>query len=393
MTEKRKRILTMLENGTISMDEALALLEQLQKETKTEQQESGQQTEVHPATELVPYVKKEEQEQQSAKEEAKEKKSTSDMDDFLNEIRKDFTVAGERFMQFMQGAVQKVKEFDMEAPFGKTTNFTHELTKPADQIKSIDIKVSNGNCTLHKAEGDEIKLHFDSRGYFQDEEEKGKQEVIDKILCVLEDDCLKVTSDMKLAQVNVDVYIPEKTYDKLTVRLTNGAFKTAQIPFKTIKVKTSNGKIDVVETKSDELETETVNGTIYLNDVQTEKIKAETLNGRIYVDGHIENVEAQSLNGNIAVTTRCEQATKIEAKTMSGGIELYIPSSRSLQGELSSMLGRIDLRLNDVEHLKEQEQFLQRSTRFEKRVEGDDKPLQVKAESKTGTIMLHYNFS
>src|SRR5699024_12217219 len=78
---------------------------------------------------------------------------------------------------------------------------------------------------------------------------------------------------------------------------------------------------------------------------------------------------------------------------MSGGVELYIPSNRSLQGELASMIGKLDVRLNDIEQLKEHEQFLQRSMRFEKRVEGDDKPLQVKVESKTGTIMLHYNFA
>ncbi len=396
MQEKRKRILTMLENGTISMDEALLLLEQLQKDTEEEkkQKEDVQSAKKHTPAELVPYPKKQEEQKQSAEEDSSQtKKEASDLDDFLNEIRKDFTVAGERFMQFMQGAVQKVKEFDMDAPFGKATNFTHKITKPADQVKSIHVKVSNGNCTLHKAEGNDIQLHFDMKGYFQEDEEQSKQEIIDKILCILDDDTLQLTSEMKLAQVNVNIYVPEKEYETLSIRLTNGAFKLADIPFETIKVKTSNGKIDVVEAKSDEIDVETVNGTIYVNDVQAKKMKAETLNGRIYIDGHVEEVKAQSLNGNIAVTTRSEQAKEVEAKTMSGGVELYVPSNRSLQGELASMIGKLDVRLNDIEQLKEHEQFLQRSMRFEKRVEGDDKPLQVKVESKTGTIMLHYNFA
>lgn len=398
MQEKRKRILTMLENGAISMDEALTLLEQLQQETKgneqqkaTEQQKSDEQT----SGELVPYPKKkEEQSSKSAEEESSQsEKESPDLDDFLNDIRKDFTVAGERFMQFMQGAVQKVKEFDMDAPFGKTTKFAHKITKPADQVNSLQVKLSNGNCTLHEADGDEVELHFDIKGYFQEDEETSKQEVVDKILCVLDDGTLQLTSEMKLSQVNVAIYLPKKSYDKLTVRLTNGAFKSAELPFEMIKVKTSNGKIDVVNVSGKEIDAETVNGTIYINDVQAEKVKAETLNGRIYIDGDLEKVDAQSLNGNVAVTTRSEKVTEIDAKTMSGAVELYIPSNRSLQGELASMIGKLDVRLNDIEQLKEQEQFLQRSMRFEKRVEGDSKPLQVKAESKTGTIMLHYNFS
>src|SRR5699024_4531584 len=177
----------------------------------------------------------------------------------------------------------------------------------------------------------DIQLHFDMKGYFQEDEEQSKQEIIDKILCILDDDTLQLTSEMKLAQVNVNIYVPEKEYETLSIRLTNGAFKLADIPFETIKVKTSNGKIDVVEAKSDEIDVETVNGTIYVNDVQAKKMKAETLNGRIYIDGHVEEVKAQSLNGNIAVTTRSEQAKEVEAKTMSGGVELYIPSNRSLQ--------------------------------------------------------------
>lgn len=392
MQEKRKRILSMLENGTISMDEALTLLEQLQEENKgKEQQATDQQT----SAELVPYPKKkEEQSKQSTEEESSQsKKEESDVDDFLNEIRKDFTVAGERFMQFMQGAVQKVKEFDMDAPFGKTTKFTHSISQPAEHVKSLQVKLSNGNCTVHKTDGENIVFHFDLKGYFQEDEEEGKQEVIDKILCVLEGETLQLTSELKLAQVNVAIHLPEKAYDQLSVRLTNGAFKAADIPFETIKVKTSNGKIDLVDVSCKEIDAETVNGTIYINDLQVDKVKAETLNGRIYIDGDVEQVEAQSLNGNVAVTTRNEEAQKIEAKTMSGGVELYIPSNRSLQGELSSMIGKLDVRLNDIEQLKEHEQFLQRSMRFEKRVEGDSTPLQVKAESKTGTIMLHYNFS
>ena len=78
-------------------------------------------------------------------------------------------------------------------------------------------------------------------------------------------------------------------------------------------------------------------------------IEAETLNGRVYIDGAVKDVEAQSLNGHVVVTTTDPTAEKIEAKTMSGSVEIYIPTGLALSGEIASNMGRLDLKLDDVE--------------------------------------------
>ena len=50
-------------------------------------------------------------------------------------------------MQFMQTAVQKVKSFDFDSPFGNTVTFNHTITKPATGIEEVIIDIDNGKVT------------------------------------------------------------------------------------------------------------------------------------------------------------------------------------------------------------------------------------------------------
>lgn len=397
MQDKRKRILKMLEDGSISMDEALTLLEQLQKDN--EGSSSTEQAEKAPVTPLVPEAPKQQQSSESTTDDtsqegsSKQSKKESSIDDFLEELRKDFSTVGDRFMQFMQTAVEKVKDMDFEAPFGKSFIFKHQVERPSEGVEQLTVNISNGNVTLHEAEGTSIQASFSIKGYHsQEDEETAKKEILDKLIFALDDEHLHISSDMKLVQVHLDLYIPKKQYRSLKVKLVNGSFQADQLDMKEIGVKSTNGKINLTKSTAEKVEVETVNGQIYLNDITAEKVETETLNGRIYVDGEIVQVEAQSLNGNIALTTKSPKAKGIDAKTMSGSVELYIPSTLGLQGQIISSIGKLNLKLDDIQTIAEQEQFLQRSIRFKKDVpDSSSGALQVKGESKTGTVHVYYN--
>ncbi|WHT49450.1 hypothetical protein QNH10_07935 [Sporosarcina thermotolerans] len=93
-------------------------------------------------------------------------------------------------------------------------------------------------------------------------------------------------------------------------------------------------------------------------------------------------MEAKSLNGNVIVTTNDTAAQRIDAKTVSGTVEVYIPSDIPLHGEISTNMGRLDLQLKDVTKSSEQEQFLQRSISFSKTGENGATPLYIHGEAK-----------
>ncbi|MCG7345567.1 DUF4097 family beta strand repeat-containing protein [Sporosarcina sp. ACRSL] len=373
MQEERKRILTMLENGTISMDEALTLLEAMEK-TQTSSNSGAAQTE----------------EREHPKREYSKGKDQS-MDEFIEDIRKDFVTVGDRFMQFMQTAVERMKGFNFDAPFGNSSTFHHTIVKEANDFDEILVDVDNGSVSLHVTENPEIRAEFTVKTFNGKSEEDAKKEFLDKLIFVKDEGKLSYLSDLKFSQVSVDLFIPKQDYRKIAVRLLNGNFTTKDITVDRLYSKTGNGKIDLDRIEFKEAELETGNGSIRLNDSNGGKLEAETMNGRVYVSGNLKDVDAKSLNGHVVVTTTDANAQKIDATTVSGSVELYIPSDIPLRGEISTNMGRLDLQLADVTKTTEQEQILQRKIIFIKDMEGESKPFYINGEAKTGSVIVCYN--
>lgn len=373
MQTQRKRILQMLENGTISMDEALTLLENLQEDASEESKEVEQESLSVAETKRTT----EEQEKTTGQEKKEEKrfnsfeKEASNVDDFFNELRKDFTMVGDRFMHFMQTAVDKVKEMDLEAPFGRSFVFTHTITHDAEGIDDISLIIPSGKVTIHASSEEDIRAELTVKAYHKESEEDAKKEILEKISVTTKNDTFKLESDLKVGQVDVDLYVPNHQYKTVEARLTNGKFKASHLTIERIHVKATNGEIQ-------------------LKDITGDKVDAETLNGRVYIDGHLRKVEAQSLNGTVVVTTTSEAAERIEAKTVSGSVELYIPSTISLLGELSSTVGKLDLGLKDVERMDDEDQLFQKSVRFYKEVPEKTTKLRLSGNAKTGTVLVRY---
>jgi DUF4097 and DUF4098 domain-containing protein YvlB len=412
MQSKRKRILTMLENGTITTDEALTLLENLNGEQTTgqgttetsqsttsgasiESQTSSETTEKE-ATSSEQGNEKSSSTQENTKSDesrqsGKSKQSKQSMDDFLEDLRKDFTNVSDRFMQFMQTAVQTVKEFDIESPFGESVLFSHTITKPMDKIDELLLDIDNGKITIHYTDEREARAEFSVKAFNNESETKAKEDFLEKVLVLTDDNKLRILSKMKMTKVNLELFLPQKEYKELNIRLMNGSVQLTDVEAKKVHVKTANGKIEISTLKFKTADFETANGEIRLTGLSGEKLSAETLNGRIYIDGDLKEVEAQSLSGHVVVTTTNDEAAKIDAKTMSGSVELYIPNGLALSGEIASNMGRLDLQLDDVNRTAEQDLLLQRSIRFTKNVENQDNPLYIFGEAKTGSVLVCYN--
>ncbi|WP_210471252.1 DUF4097 family beta strand repeat-containing protein [Sporosarcina sp. 6E9] len=404
MQSKRKRILTMLENGTITTDEALTLLENLNEEQTstetsqspsleetTESETSSDTTEKETTSSETEKKSDPDQENNQSGNSGKSKTSKQSMDDFLEDLRKDFTNVSDRFMQFMQTAVQTVKEFDIESPFGESVLFSHTINKPMDKIDELLLDIDNGKITVHYTDEKEARAEFSVKAFNNESETKAKEDFLEKVLVVTDDNKLRISSKMKMTKVNLELFLPQKEYKELNVRLMNGSFQMKDAEAKKVHVKTANGKIDISTLKFTTADFETANGEIRLTGLSGENLSAETLNGRVYIDGDLKEVEAQSLSGHVVVTTTNEKASKIEAKTMSGSVELYIPTGLALSGEIASNMGRLDLQLDDVNRTAEQDLLLQRSIRFSKDVESQDNPLYIFGEAKTGSVLVCYN--
>ncbi|MCM3087778.1 DUF4097 family beta strand repeat-containing protein [Bhargavaea ginsengi] len=404
MKDEKSRILDMLEQGTISADEALRLLEKFESNreaVKESHPEINDGQADKPAADPQQAVGGGEEADnwqgdfsQDAQPEGEEHRSgkQASMDDFLEDVRRDFTTFGNRFMQFMQTAVDRVKTFDIDKPFGDPVVFHETFTKSSEGIEEINVDLSMGSFDIRLGEGEEFRAECEVKVHRAEDEAEAKREFEERFLFITDGNRLRITNDQKMTQVNVVLHVPEKQYKKLAVRMFNGTFSSGTgLTAAQVRVRTANGKIEADNLHFDEAEFETANGAIRLKDIHGEQVEAETLNGRIDIDGMLKDIEAQSVNGHVIVTTRDAESRKVEATAMSGSVEVYVPQEAGIEGEVSSNFGRMDIRMQDVTRTKEQEQLLQKSIRFRKEGGNPDlPPLRIKGEAKTGTVIVGY---
>jgi len=384
MQEERKRILDSVEKGTISAQEALILLEALGNGEAKQSASPSTLTRFEPETKST----------HSYTETDNKKTGFSQADDFMEDIKKDFTQFGDRFMQFMQSAVGKVKSFDFDMPFGEPIQFHHTFTKEDVNIREISADFANGKIEIYPSQDGQVRAECHVKVYRSPTEEEAKKEFLDKFVFVVDHQRLRMISDLKTTSVNVVLYVPKQVYDSISIRLFNGAFAGKHLEVDRLKVKTSNGKIELKDVQFEDGEIQTVNGAIHVKEAKGNKIDAETINGRIYIDGYLSEIDAQSVNGHVVVTTKNQKARKIEGRAVAGTVEIYVPSNIALQGEVSSNLGKMEVALSDVTRMNEQEHFLQKSIRFTKDIADlTDAALYIKGEAKTGSVLVRYTIA
>lgn len=390
MQSEKERILDMVEKGTITAREAVELLKAVDGGGGGNN-DSSRQSSSYGRDEYREKRKKGLFRPEDMLKRVSKDISKNVSRDFSKNVSRDFNQLGDRMMQFMQSSVGKLKTMEFDSPFGEAFQFTHTFREDQLDINNIITDIANGQLEIFPSQDGTIRAECSVKAYRAESEELAREDFLDKFVFIANDQKLRIISDLKTTQVNVVLYVPAKTYDHITARLFNGGFSMKRIDAALIKVKTANGKIDIKNVEFDDAELETANGAIQIQEVKGKVLEAETLNGRIYVDGDIQTAEAKSLNGNVVVTSRCKEARKVEAKTLAGNVELYIPSHLPLKGQVSSNLGKMDVLLSDVEHTHEQGQFMQKSIRFSKESgEAVAAPLLVYGETKTGSVLVRY---
>ncbi|WP_404337132.1 DUF4097 family beta strand repeat-containing protein [Planococcus rifietoensis] len=383
MQSEKERILDMVENGTISAREAVELLKAVDGgETSNSSKDYGRET-YRNSRGKRGFFRPEDMFKKFSKDFSK---------DFSKNMSKDFNQLGDRMMHFMQTSADKLKTMEFDSPFGEAVRFEHTFTEESAELHTIIADIANGQLEVFPSQDGSIRAECSVKAFRAESPEQAKQDFLEKFVFIADDRKLRIISDLKTTQVNIVLYVPAAAFEQIVVRLFNGGFTMKRLDSALIKVKTANGKIDLKTIQFEEAELETANGPIQMMEAKGREVEAETLNGRIYVDGDIEDIDAKSLNGNVVATTRSKEAKKLEAKTLAGNVEIYIPQHLALRGEVSSNLGRMDVMLSDINSSHEQGQFMQKKMHFTKTgdVESAGGPLLVYGETKTGSILVRY---
>ncbi len=376
MSEEQLRILKMLESGVISADEAVKLIEAVEKadSAANQSEEASRKT-----SELSKGIGSffEELEKLGQK--------------FTSQRPKPETVAQskDKLFEFMQSAVQRLK--DVEVPFvGKGTEFTHVFHEEAFDLHRLKIETANGTVAIYPWESAGIKAECRVKVYGTNSEEEARASFLKNSIFYARENKLSFSAGLKLMKTDVTLYVPAKDLEEISAKVFNGSFDMRGLNAKKLEVRAGNGKIEVKNGVFEWLEAETGNGPIRVIDCEGERAELNTFNGAIHTVGTFRFTDLQSFNGNILYDAKKEQAASVRAESMTGNIELYVPHDLPARGEIRTTAGRLALPENGMGTVTEKDERIQKSLMFETSHEqaADGPQLVVDAETKTGSITL-----
>lgn len=363
MSEEKKRILKMVENGRLSVEEALGLLEELEKSNKAKEQK---QEEI--IGELSTFVKFEE---------AKKEQSTH----FKVHSAKD------KILEFVDTAIKKIKDFDLDFNFGHSVDISHIFQHGHAYLKEVDIDIANGSVKIVPWDQQDVRVECEAKVYRVESVDEARNHFLRDVFFAVEGQRLRFASQQKWIKTDTTVYIPKSDYQNVKIRMFNGPIASENLTVENYKVKTANGKINISGITSRHVEAETANGQILVQQARIEGFEGETINGAIKLDGEFKKVDVHSFNGDIVCTSLSGYCERIEAKAISGAVKLYLPPYSALSGELRSNLGGFHVDFDGIQVLEEKSEVVQKFMRFQPLMPSEH-ITRLFVDTKTGSITL-----
>ena len=350
MTEEKKLILKMLKEGKINEEEALKLLDAI-KDPK--------------------FV-------QNFKDSSR-----------LNFDTKDFENKIERFAQNMASGIDNMVQKATEKIRNIQLDYDFDMSYGGDSIISFGNMKSkiNKEYSIEVEEGKNLSVNIDNfngytkvRPWDKDEilikaEIKYNDRYVEKdyefVKYYFEGDILYIRADSREIKkdafsVNMDIFVPEKTYEffnldsvngrieikdlninDLTSRTVNGGFWSSNIVSSFLHAKTVNGSIELEDTKSKDIELESVNGGIDIMDIEGDNLDVQTVNGNLSLEGVINtDIQLKTVNGRISLEGDFNETSSIKAKSVNGTVNMESKTFKNALRIICQASGRVLDKIN-----------------------------------------------
>lgn len=380
--DNKDRILKMLEEGKITSEEAVRLLDAIESKPDREQTAQNEGS-------------RQEHTRNTAEEDSKDvfQQFMSEFQRYVNTDK-----ANQAFSQVksrLEGQKQTAQVYKtFEKAFDNVKNSTIDsmftqgsknrlIETIEDSYSNISVDITNGNVkvvptdrvTTAKFEVTPFYRKLDKqRNYFQD------------IICEVKNDELIIVSDIRTARVNVELQVNPSLVNRLIVSGSNGNVSIEGQEFNDLTVDLLNGSINLDETASSSAFIRTSRGNVNVKGGAHGALELISMVGTINTETLNAKDVTVSSNGsvNISLNERTESAT-INANM--GSININVPHGRALEGRLSTVVGQInyppdlDARFMKSQDIGFKELMLVNDT--------DEKALLLEVGTKFGSVTLH----
>ncbi|KAB2329082.1 DUF4097 domain-containing protein [Cytobacillus depressus] len=364
MQDERKRILKMVENGKLTVDEALFLLEELEKSSQTAEEKKAELVQELSTTVKFEEAKKDEP------------------------FNYKFQSAKDKIMDFVDTAFKKIKDVDLDFNFGHSVDISHIFQQGDVSFQEVDIDIANGKVAVVPWGQNDVRIECKAKVYRVETQDEARKNFLNDVTFAVDGQRLRFATQQKWMKVESIIYIPQTEYNKVRLRLFNGSIDSSHLNVRSYKAKTANGKISLQNMISKLAEVETANGKISIQKSHMDQIEAETLNGAIHVDGVYDKVDLQSFSGDVFFAMNEGNCHVIHAKAVAGKVEIQLPDQLTVNGELKTNLGSLHVNLDGIQIIEDKSDVIQKVLRFQS-VNHSEKSLRLTAETKTGAIQIN----
>ncbi|QQK81556.1 DUF4097 domain-containing protein [Salicibibacter cibi] len=389
MQEERKMILQMVEDGKISPEDGSKLIKALssgkEKETTTSsattrKSKEEDKTETSGSTDLSTTIDWD--------------KSNRHYDESWRNYREDrdakgspFSEGARWFTEFVDSAVHKIKELDLDFNFGSAQEINHIFQHTNMQERIFELSLENGSIDIQPWDGEDGKIECSAKIYKAENEEDARRIFLEDTVFESVDEELHFYTKSKKIKLQATVYVPRERFEKLSLYTFNGHLNMNGLNSVALSAKVVNGSINMEDVRADVLEAETVNGVIDLDGATSERADLRTVHGSIDINGNIEDIDAESVNGSVNCYFDGKEGGHVSLAATTGSVFLAVPEDIRTEGKLKTNVGNYHWKLPNVEVLDEKRDFIQKTLTF---VSNPDQSavLRVDAGTKTGSVSV-----
>ncbi|WP_100405426.1 DUF4097 family beta strand repeat-containing protein [Bacillus solitudinis] len=358
--EERKMILKMIEDGKISAEEGLKLLEALEGHKKTSDEPS---TAVSSQVDWSEGERYKQQHSQSAS-------STS------------------KFTSFLESAFQKIKEFDLDFNFGSSIEINHIFQHKDVSPKSLNVSLENGSIMIIPWDEKDVRVECQAKVYRVKDSDEARRVFLQESSFEVSEERLTFQTKVKSMKTITTLYVPKTSFDFIKLYTFNGQIKGNQMHVDTLDANTLNGGLSFEAVTAKKIIAETVNGAIDLKQLDAHLIDAKTINGGITLIGQVQDADAETVNGTITYELHSlKEAGYADLKATTGSIHLHLPKDFRVEGKLKTNVGGFTVGLNEYEILEEKKEFAVKGLTFVGNKQ-QTTTIKVNAVTNTGSIIV-----
>lgn len=315
MKDEKMMILSMLEEGKITSQEAIKLLEALDEtdafsETKEDTASNKPFIDIDKTKEIFSDIEK------NIKQQGKKVESLS-------------TDLGGKITGLVNNIIDNINDKGSSINFnGPTETLTSKIEKDLDHIENPTIELESINGNINVKKWDEEKLSIDITCKYKNKDYDKEDEFYN---FYEEGDIFKfIPLQQSNVMISLDVYLPDKYYEKINLETNNGKIQVKDFRLDNITCNTSNGSISIMDIDSKSVELSTKNGKINLNNITSPIINALSTNARINAkDIHSKNLIISTINGRIIFQNISSEI--ISGTTSNGSIEVNNVNSNKIK--------------------------------------------------------------